>query len=438
MGQITNPSTLGITVKPIDRESGPGAGAGAAGNRALFLGLNAGFNAAQSDIIALGNNALSGSLLDANSTGTIAIGSQAAKSLTTIGSTSFTAPLIIGFNAAANVVAMGSSTIIGTNALATIASTAQFGLSPDLNTVIGTGAAGLIAPTNASGRSFQGNVVIGEFALGSAAGNQDLNQNVIIGREAAKNYAGVAANFNVIIGQQAALGLTSGSSGNVIIGATAASGMGGPDTNNVLIGQGLLIGGPSNNNVAIGNGASVGNASLNVMIGQNALNNNSNSNVIMIGAQVGNNLGATNSDSLFLVETVTGGAARQSMFYGIMAQGSLVIGNSTNAQRDLITVNGTNLLKLINGTKGAANPTGGGYFYSSTAQSGQLHWVDPGGIDTTLSVSVAGQLASSVGTAYTNNAAAAVATLTNAPIAGNPTKWVPVNDNGTIRSAPLW
>lgn len=41
-------------------------------------------------------------------------------------------------------------------------------------------------------------------------------------------------------------------------------------------------------------------------------------------------------------------------------------------------------------------------------------------------------------TALTNGAAAATGTLTNAPTAGNPTKWAPVNDNGTIRYIPMW
>ncbi len=40
--------------------------------------------------------------------------------------------------------------------------------------------------------------------------------------------------------------------------------------------------------------------------------------------------------------------------------------------------------------------------------------------------------------AYTNNAAAQAATLLNGPTAGNPTKWIPVNDNGTIRNIPAW
>lgn len=41
-------------------------------------------------------------------------------------------------------------------------------------------------------------------------------------------------------------------------------------------------------------------------------------------------------------------------------------------------------------------------------------------------------------TALTNGAAAASGTLTNAPAAGNPTKWVPINDAGTTRYIPAW
>jgi hypothetical protein len=38
-----------------------------------------------------------------------------------------------------------------------------------------------------------------------------------------------------------------------------------------------------------------------------------------------------------------------------------------------------------------------------------------------------------------NNGAGAMAgTLLNAPTAGNPAKWVPINDNGTVRYVPTW
>lgn len=41
-------------------------------------------------------------------------------------------------------------------------------------------------------------------------------------------------------------------------------------------------------------------------------------------------------------------------------------------------------------------------------------------------------------TAFTNGAGAGAGTLLNAPAAGNPTKWIPINDNGTTRYIPAW
>ncbi len=41
-------------------------------------------------------------------------------------------------------------------------------------------------------------------------------------------------------------------------------------------------------------------------------------------------------------------------------------------------------------------------------------------------------------TTLSNGAAAAVGTLSNAPVDGDPTKWVAINDNGTIRYIPTW
>jgi hypothetical protein len=41
-------------------------------------------------------------------------------------------------------------------------------------------------------------------------------------------------------------------------------------------------------------------------------------------------------------------------------------------------------------------------------------------------------------TTLTDAAAADAGTLTNAPTAGDPTKWVTINDNGTILAIPAW
>lgn len=40
--------------------------------------------------------------------------------------------------------------------------------------------------------------------------------------------------------------------------------------------------------------------------------------------------------------------------------------------------------------------------------------------------------------ALTDGAGAGAGTITNAPAAGNPTKWVAINDNGTTRYIPAW
>lgn len=42
------------------------------------------------------------------------------------------------------------------------------------------------------------------------------------------------------------------------------------------------------------------------------------------------------------------------------------------------------------------------------------------------------------GTTLANGAGAALGTLTNAPTVGDPTKWIPIDDNGTIRYVPSW
>lgn len=69
--------------------------------------------------------------------------------------------------------------------------------------------------------------------------------------------------------------------------------------------------------------------------------------------------------------------------------------------------------------------------------------VSGGSISTTGTTSAASFITGSTtmmtsSVSFTNGAAAAIGTLTNAPTAGNPTKWIPVNDNGTVRYVPAW
>ena len=48
------------------------------------------------------------------------------------------------------------------------------------------------------------------------------------------------------------------------------------------------------------------------------------------------------------------------------------------------------------------------------------------------------QLMKIAGAAFDNGAGAHAGTLTNSPVTGNPTKWIPIDDNGTTRYIPAW
>lgn len=66
---------------------------------------------------------------------------------------------------------------------------------------------------------------------------------------------------------------------------------------------------------------------------------------------------------------------------------------------------------------------------------------DPGGanllrVGGALTVSSTTMIATK--TSFTNGAGAFTGTLTNSPATGNPTKWIPVDDNGTTRLIPAW
>jgi hypothetical protein len=48
------------------------------------------------------------------------------------------------------------------------------------------------------------------------------------------------------------------------------------------------------------------------------------------------------------------------------------------------------------------------------------------------------QLMKISGASFTDGAGAQAGTITNAPAVGNPTKWIPIDDNGTTRYIPAW
>lgn len=97
-----------------------------------------------------------------------------------------------------------------------------------------------------------------------------------------------------------------------------------------------------------------------------------------------------------------------------------------------VNANTLYLRNVTDGTNPVQFANGGRMLVGGATDDGATRLQVNGGIkhsDTTL-------LRTSV--ALTNGAAAAAATLLNAPVAGNPTKWVPINDNGTTRYIPAW
>lgn len=56
----------------------------------------------------------------------------------------------------------------------------------------------------------------------------------------------------------------------------------------------------------------------------------------------------------------------------------------------------------------------------------------------TLTLTNAGATLFSLNAAYTDHAGPSAGSLTNAPTPGNPTKWLAINDNGTVRKFPTW
>ena len=71
---------------------------------------------------------------------------------------------------------------------------------------------------------------------------------------------------------------------------------------------------------------------------------------------------------------------------------------------------------------------------SSTAASVKF----AGGVAINAGLWISSATMISTSTSFTNGAAANVGTLSNAPAVGNPTKWIPINDNGTTRYIPAW
>jgi hypothetical protein len=114
------------------------------------------------------------------------------------------------------------------------------------------------------------------------------------------------------------------------------------------------------------------------------------------------------------------------------------IAATTTETIDIYTFGGSNKYGLgVNSAKTTL-------FYNSAASGLSFGswdgttYVEKLGIDTNGIVTFKNASPFKTSVTLTNGAAAATGTLTNAPTAGNPTKWIPIVDNGTTRYIPAW
>jgi hypothetical protein len=459
-----------------------GANMGAVSN-IIAIGENAATGNTRSDVIVIGKNAMSGGMVAGTITGTVVIGQESAADWINEGGQTGQSTLV-GYNIMPNARRFANMVALGANIGVGIVEALSPNTSSQMrnSVLIGRGVmAGpnAVSTTGALGRD---NVVIGNNA-GNPRSNPSWPNSasgcVFIGVNAANGYGHSASNVSAdnvtAIGYNVTIsGATGGApSSSVIIGNGAGPAMAGYGDcgTTVLIGTGAQVTTTVSDVVVIGNGARAGGSNVTV-VGAGSDNINGTDNVyIGSGLQatggsgrnqnvrIGGSIGAGNMDhaasrciilghgagalqsvagvsDMFLVETTASNleANRRCILYGIMGAGNLVVGHSNAASRVFGTSGQTNVLKLVEGTRGIGNPAGGGFLFYTAADGAQF--VRTNG-DQIYLTPPAGVLARS-GVNYTDGAGVGAGTLLNAPAAGDPTKWVPINDNGVTRYIPAW
>lgn len=421
MGQVSTPPSIGWTVLPVDRESGPGAGGGNTGNATVMIGLNAGLNNGAANTIVIGNSSGGGGIPTANPGNTIVGQGSLNKWNAQASGLAFPGVTAIGHGIGPNIVGIDTTVLIGDGVLPLYVSTL------DRSVFIGNGSGG---NWNASATGSSNNVVIGYEALNlSGATGGGMNSCVIIGSQACNSPLVNVPTNSIIIGFQAG-GQGSGCSNATIIGSQSSDN--GNGSNNTFLGNAITwstAGSAANTIVGWGGGSPSGLGSQNTLIGAQARapQNVSNVRSICLGSSAGRTL-ANTSTNILCIETNDSSDAQRAAIYSTLLNGNIVLGNSTDASnRDFGTTPGTNMLKLLNGTKHTGtNPSGGGYFYVS---GGLLHWVDTAGNDLNISGASA------------TGASTASFVATNKPGAttgAGPATWLPVTVGGTSFQLPLW
>lgn len=396
---VTSPSEFPPHRSP-DQVVGLAAGKNYTGQRAFLSNVNAGANSNVDDIYIIGDSAFSAGVTDANAQYSVVIGSgnlAAATSFTGV-LTDFTASgpaIVIGGNNFPKAVNVAGTLAIGTNIAPGLGSTPIAG-NAGANTIIGINACSKI---NSVQDDFNSNVIIGFQAYqgASASEPQDAEKNVLIGTGVC--VAGGPSGFgemagNVVLGYRAAKQLAGASGNNVIIGQTAGGSLTTSSASNTVVGNNSdCTGSGQTFNVVLG-AASQCFGEGNTLLGSQIVSTGTTGNgSILIGNGCGNGLTGSLAD-VFLIETqLLLGATKKTILFGSLAQGCLIVGDSTSGTNRDIGNNGAdlslNLLKLLEGHSGGANPAGGGFLYVSdgtagAGTAGSLVYISPGGTQTQI------------------------------------------------------
>lgn len=242
--------------------------------------------------------------------------------------------------------------------------------------------------------------------MGQASGNFAATtgtNNVTIGNAAG---SGITSGGNhVCIGSYAGGSLTNGTGGCVFIG-TLAGNLTSGDGNFGLGGSAAYNLSSGTSNVAIGNGSMVGSGTVvsnSIGIGTFAL----------VNIQGGNNIGI-----------------------GFTAGGDITFGGSntligTQAGLGISTGNWNTVVGNVTGLAAGLSSN----VILGDGQGNIVFQYDP---TNSIYIQNSATFFLRAKTTLTNNAAASLGTLTNAPAAGNPTKWFAIDDNGTTRYIPSW
>jgi hypothetical protein len=474
MGQVFNAAAAGIILSNVDRLLATNADGGLSplATHVILLGQAAGQNmGAVTNAIAIGWNAGIG--VPATGTGLIALGVNSANGLA--------APngIVIGNNSV-----KGPLATLGYDDLISIGNRSWPALTSQATSVYGMISIGSDIGINKTVTNFDGGIFIGNeiFFTDPSVGNGTAGRMICIGHGFMRNAVSggvTATGDSVYIGNLILQNAFNGIAGNqaVVVGCNMLNGIvsggGFSYANAVFIGGGIDAGVTGANIcgctyvVAVGSGitmvASASNGSRNktVALGYaNAINGPSS---IQLGPEnqgprggtttilgYSNDFGAaplTFADNLIIGNGITYAAigttmdaggflmvslnATNQLIFGKFSSGNIVLGNSSNAQKDLETIAPTNAVKLINGTRGAGNPNTGGFFYSAL---GILHWVNSAGVDQAVSMG-GSTVAALPAAAATIVGSRAYVTDANAPVfgaavAGGGAVTIPVFCNG--------